>query len=84
MRSLAAQGRTVFMSSHLMSEMEYTADHLLVIGRGRLIADCSMAEFIARGPDGGPGAEGSALERAYLALTADSVDYRAQILGGTK
>jgi ABC-2 type transport system ATP-binding protein len=49
MRSLAAEGRTVLVSSHLMSEMENTADHLIVIGRGRLIADCSMAEFIARG-----------------------------------
>jgi ABC-2 type transport system ATP-binding protein len=49
MRSLAAEGRTVLVSSHLMSEMEHTADHLLVIGRGRLLADCSMAEFIARG-----------------------------------
>ena len=49
MRSLAAEGRTVFVSSHLMSEMEHTADHLIVIGRGRLIADCGMAEFIARG-----------------------------------
>jgi ABC-2 type transport system ATP-binding protein len=48
MRSLAAEGRTVFVSSHLMSEMEHTADHVIVIGRGRLIADCSMAEFIAR------------------------------------
>ena len=48
MRSLAAEGRTVFVSSHLMSEMESTADHLLVIGRGQLIADCSMADFIAR------------------------------------
>jgi ABC-2 type transport system ATP-binding protein len=47
MRSLAAEGRTVFVSSHLMSEMEHTADHLIVIGRGRLIADCPMAEFIA-------------------------------------
>ncbi|HEX9065906.1 MAG TPA: ATP-binding cassette domain-containing protein [Streptosporangiaceae bacterium] len=47
MKSLAAEGRTVFVSSHLMSEMENTADHLLVIGRGRLIADCSVAEFIA-------------------------------------
>ncbi len=47
MKSLAAEGRTVFVSSHLMSEMEHTADHLLVIGRGRLIADCSVAEFIA-------------------------------------
>jgi ABC-2 type transport system ATP-binding protein len=48
MRNLAAQGRTVFVSSHLMSEMENTADHLLVIGRGRLIADCSVQEFIDR------------------------------------
>jgi ABC-2 type transport system ATP-binding protein len=48
MKSLAAEGRTVLVSSHLMSEMEYTADHLLVIGRGQLIADCGMAEFIAR------------------------------------
>jgi ABC-2 type transport system ATP-binding protein len=47
MRSLAAEGRTVFVSSHLMSEMETTADHLIVIGRGKLIADCPMAEFIA-------------------------------------
>jgi ABC-2 type transport system ATP-binding protein len=46
MKRLAAEGRTVFVSSHLMSEMENTADHLLVIGRGRLIADCSVAEFI--------------------------------------
>ncbi|HEX3490874.1 MAG TPA: ATP-binding cassette domain-containing protein, partial [Streptosporangiaceae bacterium] len=48
MKSLAAQGRTVFVSSHLMSEMENTADHLIVIGRGRLIADCTVAEFIER------------------------------------
>src|SRR6202035_1388218 len=48
MKALAAEGRTIFVSSHLMSEMENTADHLLVIGRGRLIADCSVAEFIER------------------------------------
>jgi ABC-2 type transport system ATP-binding protein len=47
MKALAAEGRTVFVSSHLMSEMENTADHLVVIGRGRLIADCTVAEFIA-------------------------------------
>ena len=45
-RSLAAEGRTVLISSHLMSEMALTADHLLVIGRGRILADCSMTEFI--------------------------------------
>ena len=48
MKALAAEGRTVFVSSHLMSEMEHTADHLVVIGRGRLLADCTMEEFIAR------------------------------------
>src|SRR5271163_1076678 len=49
MKTLAAEGRTVFVSSHLMSEMENTADHLIVIGRGSLLADCTMEEFIARG-----------------------------------
>ncbi|MGP2437149.1 ABC transporter ATP-binding protein [Streptomyces sp. JW3] len=47
MKTLAAQGRTVFVSSHLMSEMALTADHLVVIGQGRLLADTSMAQFIA-------------------------------------
>ena len=47
MRKLAEQGRTVFVSSHLLSEMALTADHLIVIGKGRLIADASTAEFIA-------------------------------------
>jgi ABC-2 type transport system ATP-binding protein len=133
MRSLAAEGRTVLVSSHLMSEMEHTADHLLVIGRGRLIADCGMAEFIARGsgqavmvrtaqPDAlarvvavagasVSAAEGDgnlevrgltedqvsdlafahgirlyhlaatrvSLEHAFMELTADSVDYRAEL-----
>jgi len=48
MKTLAAEGRTVFLSSHLMSEMALTADHLIVIGRGRLIADVSVDEFIHR------------------------------------
>src|SRR5512133_2505071 len=47
LRGLAAEGRTVFVSSHLMSEMALTADHLIVIGRGRVLADCSMTGFIA-------------------------------------
>jgi ABC-2 type transport system ATP-binding protein len=46
MRELAAEGRTVLVSSHLMSEMALTADHLLVIGKGRLIADTSVEEFV--------------------------------------
>ncbi|MFD5318464.1 ABC transporter ATP-binding protein [Streptomyces sp. NPDC127098] len=50
-RRLAAEGRTVLVSSHLMSEMEHTADRLVVIGRGELIADETVAEFAARGND---------------------------------
>ena len=45
LQHLAAEGRTIFLSSHLMSEMEETADHIIVIGRGRLIADASIAAF---------------------------------------
>ncbi|WP_329136702.1 ATP-binding cassette domain-containing protein [Streptomyces sp. NBC_01476] len=48
MKRLAAEGRTVFVSSHLMSEMALTADHLIVIGRGQLLADMSVKDFIAR------------------------------------
>src|SRR4029079_790260 len=48
LRGLAAEGRTVFVSSHLMSEMALTADHLIVIGRGRLIADTSVDDFVRR------------------------------------
>jgi ABC-2 type transport system ATP-binding protein len=48
LQALAAQGRTVFISSHLMSEMALTAERLVVVGRGRLIADTSVAEFTAR------------------------------------
>ena len=48
LRALAHEGRTVFVSSHLMSEMALTADHLIVIGRGRLIADLSVDEFTRR------------------------------------
>jgi ABC-2 type transport system ATP-binding protein len=46
LKNLAAEGRTVFVSSHLMSEMALTADHLIIIGRGRLIADLSVDEFV--------------------------------------
>lgn len=46
MRRMAAEGRVVLMSSHLMSEMELTADHLIVVGRGKLIADTTMKDFI--------------------------------------
>ncbi|MGW0431728.1 ABC transporter ATP-binding protein [Micromonospora sp. NPDC003197] len=129
-RRLAAEGRTVFVSSHLMSEMEATADQLIVIGRGELIAAESLAQFAARStqqsvtvrtPDGPrltdlltsegatvrPGDDGSltvtdltaarigelafqhrvmvqeltthtaSLEKAFMELTADSVEYLA-------
>ncbi|MFF8714219.1 ABC transporter ATP-binding protein [Streptomyces sp. NPDC015184] len=64
MKMLAAEGRTVFVSSHLMSEMALTADHLIVIGRGQLLADMSVTDFISansadfarvRVPDGATG-----------------------------
>src|SRR5438270_8264073 len=48
LRGLAAEGRTVFVSSHLMAEMAVTADHLIVINKGRLLADTTTAEFIKR------------------------------------
>jgi ABC-2 type transport system ATP-binding protein len=54
LKGLAAEGRTVFLSSHLMSEMEQTAEHLIVIGRGRLIADTSVEEFVSRASSGAP------------------------------
>ena len=51
MKHLAAEGRTIFVSSHLMNEMAVTADHLIVIGRGKLIAESSTQEFIERSSD---------------------------------
>jgi ABC-2 type transport system ATP-binding protein len=48
LKQLAAEGRTVFVSSHLMAEMALTADHLIVIGRGKLIADTSVEDFVRR------------------------------------
>jgi ABC-2 type transport system ATP-binding protein len=52
LKRLAKEGRTVFLSSHLMSEMAQTADHLVVIGRGRLIADTSVDDFVHRASTG--------------------------------
>jgi ABC-2 type transport system ATP-binding protein len=135
-RQLADEGRTVFISSHLMSEMALMADHLLVIGRGRILADSSMSDFMtnhaasyvrikapslgdvaavveARGGDVDK-ADGelrvtgidaatigeavasrglalheltlvrSSLEDAFMTLTADSVEYHAQLEGATR
>jgi len=87
LKSLAAEGRTVFVSSHLMSEMALTADHLIVIGRGRLIADVPIAEFvrqssrtdvIVRSPAGGQLA--GVLARQGAAVTAET-DGRLAVTG---
>ncbi|GGP11462.1 hypothetical protein GCM10012278_55160 [Nonomuraea glycinis] len=68
MRSLAAEGRTILLSSHLMSEMALTADHIVIVGRGKLIAEETVQELTTRYPS---------LEDAYLALTAGSLEYGA-------
>ena len=52
LKQLAAEGRTVFVSSHLMSEMALTAEHLIVIGRGKLIADTTVSEFVRQASGG--------------------------------
>jgi ABC-2 type transport system ATP-binding protein len=135
-QQLAAEGRTVFISSHLMSEMALMADHLIVIGRGRILADSSMSDFMAQhaasyvrvrtpslaqagvllagrgldvtqvdgelrvvGLDASGvgellGARGivlheltlvsSSLEDAFMTLTADSVEYHAQLEGAAR
>ena len=84
MKRLAAEGRTVLVSSHLMNEMAVTADHLLVIGQGRLLADCTTAEFIERHTDPAVYAATPAvarpalLEEAFMRLTASAVQYAAR------
>src|ERR1700758_1465374 len=70
MKALAAEGRTVFVSSHLMSEMENTADHLIVIGRGKLIADCTMSEFIAQSSGAATRVRTPSPDQLALALAA--------------
>ena len=52
LRGLAAEGRAVLVASHLMSELEDTADHLVIVGRGRLIADTTVRDLLAAGSDG--------------------------------
>jgi ABC-2 type transport system ATP-binding protein len=70
MRQLASEGRTILVSSHLMSEMAVTADHLIVIGRGRLIAASSTEEFIQHSS-----------ERSVLVRTPDAARLRELIAG---
>jgi ABC-2 type transport system ATP-binding protein len=76
LKQLAAEGRTVFVSSHLMNEMAVTADHLVVIGRGKLIADCSTAEFIDRSSRRAVLVKSPEAARLADILTADGGDVR--------
>jgi ABC-2 type transport system ATP-binding protein len=71
LRGLAAEGRAVLVSSHLMSELEDTASHLVVIGRGRLVADTSVAELIATA-SGGRVALRTAARAEAMAVLADA------------
>ncbi|GLW96504.1 ATP-binding cassette domain-containing protein [Microtetraspora sp. NBRC 16547] len=69
LRSLAAQGRAVLVSSHLMSELQDTADHLVVVGRGRVVADTSVADLIAAASRDRVRLRTTARERATTALS---------------
>jgi ABC-2 type transport system ATP-binding protein len=69
-RHLAAEGRTIFLSSHLMTEMALTADHLIVLGRGRIIADAPVADII------------SASTRTSVRLRSPQADQLADLLRG--
>jgi ABC-2 type transport system ATP-binding protein len=75
LRSLAAEGRAVFVSSHLIGEMAVTADRLVVIGQGRLLADASVAEVTALG---------GSLEEAFFELTGSSAQFQAGGAGGDR
>jgi ABC-2 type transport system ATP-binding protein len=77
LKSLAAEGRTVFVSSHLMSEMALTADHLIVIGRGKLIADTSVDDFVARASQKVVLVRSPELERLRDALAGPGVSFEA-------
>jgi ABC-2 type transport system ATP-binding protein len=81
LRSLAAEGRAILVSSHLMSELEDTADHLVVVGRGKVIADTSVADMIARASGdrvslrtGAPADAMAVLARAGATVAASASD----------
>jgi len=89
LRSLAAEGRTVFVSSHLMNEMAVTADRLVIIGRGRLVAETTVEDFLNTGPGNyvrvrspQAGALGSALE-AHGAEVERQADDSLKITGAS-
>ena len=75
LRSFAAEGRTVFVSSHMLTEMALSADQLVLVGHGRLVADVSVRDLLAAAsPEGGPSLT---LEEAYLALVRGSGQRRS-------
>ena len=75
LKGLAAEGRTVFVSSHLMTEMALTADHLIVIGRGKLIADTSVDDFVARASQKVVVVRSPELERLRVELSGPGVTF---------
>ena len=77
LRTLAAQGRAVLVSSHLLSELEDAASHLIIIGRGQVIADGAVADLIAASST--VTGRRATLEQAYIELTSRSVEYRAEV-----
>ncbi len=78
LKRLAAEGRTVFLSSHLMSEMAQTAEHLVVVGRGRLIADTTVEEFVSGASTGAPVRVRSPQGQALVdALAGEGVEIRS-------
>lgn len=72
LKRLAAEGRTVFLSSHLMAEISQTAEHLIVIGRGRLVADASVSEIVAKASEGA----------AVMVRTPQTEELRHALAGG--
>jgi ABC-2 type transport system ATP-binding protein len=74
LRELAGQGRAILVSSHLLNEMQCTADHLVVVGRGRVVADAAVNDLIQAASEG---THRATLEEIYLQLTRDSIEFTA-------
>ena len=84
LEALAAQGRTVFVSSHLLSEMALMADEVVVIGRGRLLAQTTVEEFVARSTHGWVVVRGPEVDRLRPLLEADGATVSAEEEGGLR
>jgi ABC-2 type transport system ATP-binding protein len=83
LKGLATEGKTVFLSSHLMSEMAQTAEHLVVVGRGRLIADTTVAEIVEQASrEAMVVVHTSQTEELARALSGDRVTVEARLDGG--